>query len=51
MTGEVIGKGGNVTFAGRRLQKYLEEKKSTPCTYWSPPLIPTTGPTKILWRL
>jgi cellulose synthase/poly-beta-1,6-N-acetylglucosamine synthase-like glycosyltransferase len=28
--GEVIGKGGNVTFAGRRLQKYLEEKKIDP---------------------
>jgi hypothetical protein len=30
MTGEVIGKGGNVTFAGRRLQKYLEEVKIDP---------------------
>ncbi len=30
MTGEVIGKGGNVTFAGRRLQKYLEEAKIDP---------------------
>jgi len=30
MTGEVIGKGGNVTFAGRRLQKYLEEEKIDP---------------------
>jgi cellulose synthase/poly-beta-1,6-N-acetylglucosamine synthase-like glycosyltransferase len=28
--GEVIGKGGNVTFAGRRLQKYLEEAKIDP---------------------
>ncbi len=30
MTGEVIGKGGNVTFAGRRLQKYLEEQAIDP---------------------
>ena len=30
MTGEVIGKGGNVTFAGRRLQRYLEEAKIDP---------------------
>jgi hypothetical protein len=30
MTGEVIGKGGNVTFAGRRLQKYLESEKIDP---------------------
>jgi hypothetical protein len=30
MTGEVIGKGGNVTFAGRRLQKYLEEQDIDP---------------------
>jgi hypothetical protein len=30
MTGEVIGKGGNVTFAGRRLQRYLEEVKIDP---------------------
>jgi len=30
MTGEIIGKGGNVTFAGRRLQKYLEEVKIDP---------------------
>lgn len=30
MTGEVIGKGGNVTFAGRRLQKYLEAEKIDP---------------------
>ncbi|HVS78722.1 MAG TPA: hypothetical protein VHD84_00305 [Candidatus Saccharimonadales bacterium] len=30
MTGEVIGKGGNVTFAGRRLQKYLEQAKIDP---------------------
>jgi len=28
--GEVIGKGGNVTFAGRRLQKYLEAAKIDP---------------------
>jgi cellulose synthase/poly-beta-1,6-N-acetylglucosamine synthase-like glycosyltransferase len=28
--GEQIGKGGNVTFAGRRLQKYLEEKDIDP---------------------
>src|SRR5579862_8382150 len=28
--GEIIGKGGNVTFAGRRLQKYLEEAKIDP---------------------
>jgi cellulose synthase/poly-beta-1,6-N-acetylglucosamine synthase-like glycosyltransferase len=28
--GEVIGKGGNITFAGRRLQKYLEEQKIDP---------------------
>lgn len=30
MTGETVGKGGNATFAGRRLQKYLEEKKIDP---------------------
>jgi hypothetical protein len=30
LEGEVIGKGGNVTFAGRRLQKYLQEKKIDP---------------------
>jgi hypothetical protein len=30
MTGEVIGKGGNVTYAGRRLEKYLEEAKIDP---------------------
>lgn len=30
MTGEVIGKGGNATFAARRLQKYLEEEKIDP---------------------
>jgi hypothetical protein len=30
MTGEVIGKGGNVTFAGRHLQKYLEQAKIDP---------------------
>jgi hypothetical protein len=28
--GEVIGKGGNVTFAGRRLQEYLEEQHIDP---------------------
>lgn len=28
--GEVIGKGGNVTYAGRALQKYLEEKEIDP---------------------
>jgi cellulose synthase/poly-beta-1,6-N-acetylglucosamine synthase-like glycosyltransferase len=28
--GEVIGKGGNVTFAGRRLKEYLEEEKIDP---------------------
>jgi cellulose synthase/poly-beta-1,6-N-acetylglucosamine synthase-like glycosyltransferase len=28
--GEVIGKGGNVTFAGRQLQRYLEEKQIDP---------------------
>lgn len=30
MYGEVIGKGGNVTFAGRRLEKFLKEKKIDP---------------------
>lgn len=30
MTGEIIGKGGNVTFAGRRLKKYLEGEKIDP---------------------
>ncbi|HSW78960.1 MAG TPA: hypothetical protein VLF88_03030, partial [Candidatus Babeliales bacterium] len=30
MIGEVIGKGGNVTFAGRRLKTYLEEAKIDP---------------------
>ncbi len=30
MTGEVVGKGGNATFAGRRLKKYLEEVKISP---------------------
>jgi hypothetical protein len=30
MYGEVIGKGGNVTFAGRKLQKFLEERKIDP---------------------
>src|SRR5207244_6270737 len=28
--GEVIGKGGNVTYAGRRLQEYLEKDKIDP---------------------
>jgi len=27
LPGEIIGKGGNVTYAGRALQKYLEDKK------------------------
>lgn len=30
MEGEVIGKGGNVTYAGRELQKYLEAKDIDP---------------------
>ena len=30
MTGEVIGKGGNVTFAARRLKVFLEERKIRP---------------------
>jgi hypothetical protein len=30
MIGEVIGKGGNATYAGRRLQKYLAEVKIDP---------------------
>jgi cellulose synthase/poly-beta-1,6-N-acetylglucosamine synthase-like glycosyltransferase len=30
MTGEVIGKGGNVTFAARRLKVFLEQKKIAP---------------------
>jgi cellulose synthase/poly-beta-1,6-N-acetylglucosamine synthase-like glycosyltransferase len=30
MPGEVIGKGGNITYAGRIFQKYLEEKKIDP---------------------
>ena len=30
MTGEVIGKGGNITFAGRWLKTYLEEEKIDP---------------------
>lgn len=30
MIGEVIGKGGNITFAGRRLKKYLETEKIDP---------------------
>jgi hypothetical protein len=30
MTGETIGKGGNVTFAGRKLEKFLKEKKIDP---------------------
>lgn len=28
--GEIIGKGGNVTFAGRKLQKYLEDQEIDP---------------------
>src|SRR5437660_3692228 len=28
--GEVIGKGGNITYAGRALQKYLEERQIDP---------------------
>ncbi len=30
MPGEVVGKGGNVTYAGRQLQKYLEENDIDP---------------------
>src|SRR6266404_6197105 len=30
MTGEVIGKGGNITFAARRLKIYLEDEKIDP---------------------
>lgn len=30
--GEVIGKGGNITYAGRELQKYLEAEKIDPLT-------------------
>jgi cellulose synthase/poly-beta-1,6-N-acetylglucosamine synthase-like glycosyltransferase len=30
MPGEVIGKGGNITFAGRKLKTYLEEHKIDP---------------------
>jgi len=30
MPGEVIGKGGNITYAGRKLQKFLEKKKIDP---------------------
>ncbi len=30
ISGEVIGKGGNVTYAGRELQKYLEKEKIDP---------------------
>ncbi len=30
LPGEVIGKGGNVTYAGRELQKYLEKKSIDP---------------------
>lgn len=30
LPGEVIGKGGNVTYAGRELEKYLQEKKIDP---------------------
>jgi cellulose synthase/poly-beta-1,6-N-acetylglucosamine synthase-like glycosyltransferase len=30
ISGEVIGKGGNITYAGRKLQTYLEEQKIDP---------------------
>lgn len=30
LAGEVIGKGGNITYAGRKLQEYLETKKIDP---------------------
>jgi cellulose synthase/poly-beta-1,6-N-acetylglucosamine synthase-like glycosyltransferase len=30
MPGEIIGKGGNVTYAGRKLQKYLEKEQIDP---------------------
>jgi hypothetical protein len=30
MTGEVIGKGGNITYAGRQFKKYLEKEKIDP---------------------
>lgn len=30
MIGEVVGKGGNATFAGRRLKQYLEDEKVEP---------------------
>ncbi|HSX18166.1 MAG TPA: hypothetical protein VLE51_02320 [Candidatus Saccharimonadales bacterium] len=30
MIGEVVGKGGNATYAGRRLKEYLEEEKIDP---------------------
>jgi hypothetical protein len=30
MPGEIIGKGGNITYAGYKLQKYLEDKKIDP---------------------
>ncbi|HET9722007.1 MAG TPA: hypothetical protein VFP32_03185 [Candidatus Saccharimonadales bacterium] len=30
MTGEVIGKGGNITFAGRRFKRYLESENLDP---------------------
>lgn len=30
MPGEVAGKGGNITYAGRKFQKYLEQKKLDP---------------------
>jgi cellulose synthase/poly-beta-1,6-N-acetylglucosamine synthase-like glycosyltransferase len=30
MPGEVIGKGGNITYAGRKLQEYLEKEKIDP---------------------
>ena len=30
LPGEIIGKGGNITFAGRQLQRYLEEQRIDP---------------------
>jgi cellulose synthase/poly-beta-1,6-N-acetylglucosamine synthase-like glycosyltransferase len=30
LPGELIGKGGNITYAGRELQKYIEKKKINP---------------------
>ncbi len=30
LPGEIVGKGGNITFAGRRLQKFLEDKEIDP---------------------